>query len=1054
MGSIANVSENWGFSPYADKPLPRRVEDIAAKDPSRTWMIVPRTSDVNGEYRYITFGEFAKAIDGAARWIEKTIGINKEKRETIAYMGINDVRYAVMIIALMKANKRALLLSLKNSDEAQLHLLSRTDSVHYMYTEGIEKNLEVFSKHSADLHGHMVPSFDEMIAEGEKGSFQTVGEEGLFEKVLVLHTSGSTGLPKPIYATNGWMAVTEHHKYAKPPSGKKIAAAGWLHNDGEPMFTAAPFFHAMGVLALLRTIWTGPLLLPPLGKPVNGELSNDSLLLGIAKAALIAPSMLEEMSETEKGLKALSTINQVYFGGAPLAKEAGDRVLKVTKLNTLIGSTEASLILNCAPENPYDWQYFDWHPVSGTVMEDAGEGLYEQVIKPISDPRFLGAFYTFPELTEWRTKDLFEPHPTRNGLWRYRGRRDDVIVFSNGEKFNPVSFEKVVEDHPLIKGAVVVGEGRFQPGLLVEPDWLKLGDNYDLNALLEEIWPAVELANKDAPSHGQVWKNKIAFTKKDKEFARSPKGSIQRRATVGVFSAEIDALYSSEGFDEELGKLSKDADKDTARAFVRKAFGLVLSAFKDEHSDDQDIFDLGVDSLQVMALASALSHALKSDKADRGAAVVPRDIYGNPTASKLAIALIAKLSNSEATQPSRPREEVMLELINKYTADLPKTAAPLPALPEKQTVVITGSTGSLGNYMLEDCINSPKVAKIYCLNRSDSAEARQAKSFAERGVKADFSKVTFLRTDFSWDFFGLASEIYEELLNSVTTFVHNAWAVDFNHALESYEPTHIAGTRRVVDFSLQSKFRAHITFISSIASVGNWSSIGSGPVPETFIENDSAPFPQGYGESKHVAGRILAIAAQQAAVPVSIMRCGQLAGSRQERGVWNRHEWLPSIVHTSKNMGIVPQNLGNQDNVDWVPMDAAARTVLESTTNRLQVQSSKILDVFHVVNPRVVSWSTLVPVIQDFYKKTQGIDLAAVPFDDWMTALKATPLTKEEVEKKPGVKLLDFYEGLRAPGGALPSMNTTHTCEFSECLRTLNAVDAPLFENWCKQWGF
>ncbi|GME52518.1 putative nrps-like enzyme [Neofusicoccum parvum] len=1059
MGSIAAVSDtSAGFSPFADSPLPRRVDTIAASCPERPWMIVPCTSDIHGEWRTINFGEFAKAVNGAARWIERTIGVAQDQRETVAYMGVNDVRYGVIPLALMKVNRRALLLSLRNSDEAQLHLLQRTDSTHYLYTEGIESHLAVFEDHSEDLHGHQVPTFDEMVALGEQGHFESQGDEGASEHVMVLHTSGSTGLPKPIYMTNTWVAQLDHQKYLKAPPGRKNRSEGWMGPtaDGKPMFTAAPFYHTMGMVTMFRSIFTGPLVLPPLGKPASADFLSDILLLKKASVALFPPSMLEEMSETEKGLKALSTVDDIYFGGAPLAKEAGDRIRRFTRINSIIGSTEASLITALEPEDPADWEYFEWHSYSGVVMEDAGEGLYEQVIKPIVDLRYLSVFANFPEITEWRTKDLWEQHPTKTGLWRYKGRRDDVIVFSNGEKFNPVSFEKMVENHPLVKGAIVVGQSRFQPAILVEPIWSKLEKGQDLDYLLHELWPAIEEANKDAPAHAQVWKNKVAFTKKEKPFIRAPKGSIIRRATIRLYEPELEALYSNEGFDEQLGKLNKDADLPTARAFIRKAIALTVSEFQDEHSDDQDIFDLGVDSLQVMALASALSHALKTDAADRGAAVVPRDVYGNPTVNKLATALLSKLSQGDAEEkPAVPREQIMAEMVEKYTSDLPQTASPLPALPEKQTVILTGSTGSLGNYILEDLIASPDVAKVYCLNRSDSAPARQAQSFAEREVPADFSKVTFLRTDFSQARFGLSQEVYDELARTATIFIHNAWAVDFNHSLQSYEPTHIAGTRRVVDFSFASAHRAQITFISSIASVANWpSAVGhAGPVPEQFLASDSAPLPQGYGESKHVAGRILEHAATHSGVPVSIVRCGQLAGPRQPHGCWNRHEWLPSIVHSSKNMGVVPANLGNQDAVDWVPMDAAARTVVECTFARLSTREVTPLDVFHVINPRVVSWRSLVPVIQAFYRK-EGRELKAVEFKEWMRELRAVPLTKEEVEAKPGVKLIDFYEGLSTEGGSLPPMETAHTVESSRCLGELKEVDGALFENWLKQWQF
>lgn len=94
-------------------------------------------------------------------------------------------------------------------------------------------------------------------------------------------------------------------------------------------------------------------------------------------------------------------------------------------------------------------------------------------------------------------------------------------------------------------------------------------------------------------------------------------------------------------------------------------------------------------------------------------------------------------------------------------------------------------------------------------------------------------------------------------------------------------------------------------------------------------------------------------------------------------------------------------------------------------------------------------------MIQAFYEREKGREVKAVEFDEWLGELRKVPLTdKDEVAAKPGVKLVDFYEGLKVEGGALPPMETAHTQENSPCLRELKAVDGPLFENWLNQWGF
>jgi thioester reductase-like protein len=261
-------------------------------------------------------------------------------------------------------------------------------------------------------------------------------------------------------------------------------------------------------------------------------------------------------------------------------------------------------------------------------------------------------------------------------------------------------------------------------------------------------------------------------------------------------------------------------------------------------------------------------------------------------------------------------------LVDKYTWDLPAREASDITRASQHIVILTGSTGSLGSYLLYELVKDPSITLIYCLNRSDDAAARQASSFKEKGlaIPPDFHvRVEFLQAKFGSVQFGLSDQKYNELRQSVDLVVHNAWKVNFNHKVEAFEDVHIRGVRRLVDFSIQSTHRAHIHFISSISTIGAWCSQHGPSVLEIPFEDPDVVLRQGYGESKHIAERICAIASIRSAVPTSIHRVGQIGGPTTTMGQWNPQEWLPSIIATSKTIGQVPQSLGNMQ-VDWVPV--------------------------------------------------------------------------------------------------------------------------------------
>jgi thioester reductase-like protein/acyl-coenzyme A synthetase/AMP-(fatty) acid ligase len=1048
------------YDNLALRVVPHIVDEIARTAPDTKWVEVPRNNDNLQEgYKSLTFGQLSQAVSRMARWMEETFGTSTS-RETITYMDRqNDLRYIFAIIASQKTGYKVLLASTRNSEEGQRAILQRTQSKKFLHGQGMREEVLALQDEKTPIQAFEVPPLDYFLDDNNVEHYEGTVSTDPNEIVAIIHTSGSTGIPKPIYLRNGYLACLDRIRQLPIANGRKSRAQKFVGTDRA--FCSLPWFHAMGFFMALRSIYAqGPLVLPPVGRAPNADLTLEILRVAKPETGFFPPAILEDIVDAPDGMDTLSKLDFIFFAGAPLAQEVGDRIAEATQIQTIIGSTEGTFWDSYITEDRADWGWFEWCEHTGAVMEPSGD-LYEMVIKRVPGNPIQGAFWSFPELDEYRTKDLYEEHPTKKGLWKYKGRNDDVIVLSNGEKFNPVMFEKDIEGHPAVKGALVVGQGRFQAGLILETN-----TKTDPEAFLEQIWPAVERANAKMAAHGRVWKSKIAIASPQKPFQRAPKGSIMRRKTNELYKAEIDALYSNEGSAELLGQIDADADETAIREFVKQAIRLALPKIPEQFDDEgyeADLFSFGVDSLQVLALANTIGHALPKKEGSRDAAFKPRMVYSNPTIDALTKA-VSNILHGEAANgtPTKSREQNMDQVIKKYTQNLPSPVEYNPR-PEHHVVVLTGSTGSLGNYLLEGLINNPAVERVYCLNRSD-AQSRQKQSFEDRGANPDFSKVVFLQTSFNKQNFGLSDKVYSELQASVNIFIHNAWAVDFNMGLESFEETHIAGTRRVVDFSATAKYHPHIIFISSIASTGNWHGSGhSGFVPEVFMQDNTLPLPQGYGESKHVASSILTIAAEKSSIASTIVRVGQLAGPSAEKGLWNRQEWLPSIVASSKALGQIPRTLGNEDIVDWVPTDAAAKVLLDICETRLQTQEERKLDTFHLVNPQITHWKGLVPAIVDFYSgspassgsaSSSSAEMKIVEFSDWLQALQSLPVTEENMRQVPGIKLLDFYQGLAQEEGSLPRMDTHRTVEASETLKRLGAVDRGLMVNWCKQWGF
>ncbi|RYN85783.1 hypothetical protein AA0119_g13131 [Alternaria tenuissima] len=1039
--------------PTAPPPLavPDHIDRAAEEEPNAIWAWVPRSSSsVDQGWRDITFAQLAQAVDSLAWSLEETLGVSDPIGQTIGYIGPNDLQYLVVLAAALKVGYVPLLVSPRNSPEGQQSILKETECTLFLSTPDRHRCFEDIQKVAPNTQIVEVPLLLDLLDPSHRpphydGRHRRDGAANS----LILHTSGSTGLPKAVRLTVGGLNSVYEQANLGREQGRQSTMKLFLA-DQRLMLAAVPFFHAMGIVVGLRSL----MCRSSIATLPSGKLWNASLVIGAIAAinpatGVFPPSILEDMSGTEAGFHALGRLDTVFFGGAPLANASGEKLCRVTKLQTIIGSTEALLIPSLDTTAPDEWGYFHWSDAAGAVMEPAENELYELVLER-RDTSCQAVFQTLPGEEKWLTKDLFRQHPTKPFLWKYSGRRDDTIVLSNGEKVNPVSMEKCIESHACVKGALVVGQGRFQTGLLIEPERDGAG-MIDSATLVEHIWPTVEQANREAPAHARIYQNKIAVTEREKSFERTPKGSIIRLPTVAMFHDEIAALYNDEKF--ARGSSLESGAHVELRSTIRAVFIDVLASFHEGTLDDVDICSLEVDSLGVLALAEALQTKLQ--RRDITAAT----IYQNPTVHELTLALSPGTSRSGATVTlSTTREEQLGAMVRKYTIDMvqQKRVGAERERPSKHTVILTGSTGSLGSQVLKTLVQRPEIEQVYCLDRSDDAETRQRHAFVKYyGMEAGLHKVEFLQADFGLAGFGLEKAVYERLLSSVTIFIHSAWSVNFNLSLSSYEATHIAGTRHVVDFASESVHKSSITFVSSIASVGNWGSVvqDDSAVPEstTTLFDRSIPLLQGYGESKHVAAEILAIASHRLGIQTAIVRASQLAGpSAQASGVaWNRHEWLPSLVHASRVMKKLPRTLGTMEQVDWVPMDVAGATMVDIAT----ASTSQLTRVYHLANPHRTSWRQLYPVIQEFYK-SNDVAIGAIEYSDWVHELGQIPLTKENAERVPGLKLLDFYRGL-CPETAtgLPRLATKKAEAVSPTLREGRAVGGCEVRKWLEQWA-
>ena len=403
----------------------------------------------------------------------------------------------------------------------------------------------------------VIPELDSLLYGPPVASYpyDKTFEEACHDPFVSCHTSGSTGFPKIVTTTHGTLAATDAFQdltvKGYPPTSLEAMR-------GKRILAGVPPFHAAGLWLRLAmplfydvTTVEGPLT--PLTAGVANEIHNN----GNVSISMLRPAVWEEIADKPEYLDQLSNLEYAMYTACAMPKDLGDKIATKTSVMTSIGCTEAMIYPTEYPDQE-DWQYHPFSPCMGAEFRHHHEDLYELVA--VRDPEFekyQSIFFTFPEKKEYHFKDLYSPHPTKPNLWTYRGRADDVLVLMNGKKMHPVGMEDVISSHPDIRSAIVIGQARMKPALLIEAKNISSSsslpsaslavdeDKKQCQSLLDRIWPTIERANERYAEALRVTRDHVLFTKTGKPMVRTSKGSVQRMDTLAAYEGEIDAFYDA-----------------------------------------------------------------------------------------------------------------------------------------------------------------------------------------------------------------------------------------------------------------------------------------------------------------------------------------------------------------------------------------------------------------------------------------------------------------------------------------------------------------------------
>ena len=167
----------------------------------------------------------------------------------------------------------------------------------------------------------LIPDLDELLEAKpvQHYPYNKTYEEAKFDPYLILHSSGTTGFPKPIRMNHAAAACLDAHSRLPDVDEKSGLRRSFLLNRPGPQRILLPFLHFHGIASLammVSMVFGGGVYVNGFRHRIleRGDLFN---VLDNTKvdAAFFSPALIEDLAANPESPKYLKKISQILYGG-------------------------------------------------------------------------------------------------------------------------------------------------------------------------------------------------------------------------------------------------------------------------------------------------------------------------------------------------------------------------------------------------------------------------------------------------------------------------------------------------------------------------------------------------------------------------------------------------------------------------------------------------------------------------------------------------------------------------------------------------------------------
>jgi acyl-CoA synthetase (AMP-forming)/AMP-acid ligase II len=276
----------------------------------------PKYKDRATDYELFTGKDLDRMVNETCHMLMKA-GLELNSHKTVGLFAPSDLSYVITFFALFRLGCRVLTISIRLSETACLNLMERTecDTLIVGSTVRIAATTEGLKRTRSDLHFIPMPArsdFDKPNSPPEP-VFRDIPDKEAEHAQLALfgHSSGSTGLPKPLSLSH------------------RSILSNNFSGTGCKAFNALPWYHLHGLFTSFQAMYmrkTAHLYNADL--PLTAEHLVAALKEVQPEICHTVPYVLKLMAERQEGIEVLKRCKYVTSAGARTPDELGDRVVE------------------------------------------------------------------------------------------------------------------------------------------------------------------------------------------------------------------------------------------------------------------------------------------------------------------------------------------------------------------------------------------------------------------------------------------------------------------------------------------------------------------------------------------------------------------------------------------------------------------------------------------------------------------------------------------------------------------------------------------------------